>query len=474
MARSRSLQPHTPQAGYGNPDPRDVVCARLAEQATRISRLDTQELDTTGLSGRDAALAHAIYDAAIRRWLTISRLVGAGISRPFKECQPEVQASLACGAAQMLFLDRVPDHAAVSLAVEWASRHGGRKVGGFVNAGLRRLTELRGPIRERWSDGCDEIPLADGRALGLTRPILPVDDATARLSIATSHSRAFIARWIDAFGEDETRRIALHSIRSAPTIINAVHATAPIEPGEDLEPHEQSGHYVHRGDRAGLIDLLARRPDVWVQDPASSASLDVAQGLRPRVVIDVCAGRGTKTRQLAAMFPEALIVATDSDAARRSVLAGVFAEHQRVEVTPFETLHERYAGRADLVLLDVPCSNSGVLARRVEARYRGSGQALARIARLQREIISRAMGLLSAEGRLVYATCSVEEVENGAMTRGFADQTPGLRVERDRVVMPTGGPGLPDRMWRDGSYSCLLCRMGRGGYTPDSPTQPGR
>ncbi|MCH8271326.1 MAG: hypothetical protein IH985_08990 [Planctomycetes bacterium] len=257
MAGSRSLRPHTPRAGYGIQDPRDVVCARLAEQATRISRLDTQELDTTGLSGRDAALAHAIYDAAIRRWLTISRLVGTGISRPFKECQPEVQASLACGAAQMLFLDRVPDHAAVSLAVEWASRHCGRKVGGFVNAGLRRLAELRGPIRERWSDGCDEIPLADGRALGLTRPILPRDDATARLSIATSHSRAFIARWINAFGVDQTRRIALHSIRSAPTIINAVHATAPIEPGADLEPHEQPGHYVHHGDRAGLIDLLA-------------------------------------------------------------------------------------------------------------------------------------------------------------------------------------------------------------------------
>jgi len=465
-------------------DPRFVVCDRLVQQATRLGRLDIAPLDTAGLNPRDASLAHAIYDAAIRRWMTIGHLASLGLSTPFQQCQPVVRAALVCGGAQMLLLDRVPDHAAVSLAVQWATAREGSKVGGFVNAGLRRLGELRGEYRQTWTNRADEIPLPDGRALGLMRDVFGREDDATRLSIATSVSRAYVRRWLKAYSREDVVQIALHTICAAPTIVNATYAREPITAGEGghggidkhLSPHETPGHYVFTGDREELISLLKSRPDIWVQDPASSASLDLAADpaadLAPRLVIDVCAGKGTKTRQLAAMFPEATIIASDKGEEQSRTLAGLFKGHERVRVEPFLSLHQRYAGRADLVLLDVPCSNSGVLARRVEARYRGSAEALDRICSVQREIVAKAAGLLAERGSgggpgaMLYATCSLEERENQEIARSFAAQELGLRVERDRQILPAGGwgrgphegPGMADSVWHDGSYACLLRR----------------
>jgi 16S rRNA (cytosine967-C5)-methyltransferase len=401
--------------------------------------------------------------------MTLGHLAGAGLTTPFQQCQPAVQAALVCGGAQMLLLNRVPDHAAVSLAVKWVTMREGPKVGGFVNAGLRRLGELRGQTRTEWTDRLDEIPLADGRALGLTRDVFNREDDATRLSMAASLSRAYVRRWCKTYAWEDVVRMALHSICTAPTIVNASHVREPVTEDERarhrLTPHDKAGHFVFGGDRPGLIALLEARPDVWVQDPASSASLELAADLSLRLadglIIDVCAGKGTKTRQLAAMYPQATIVASDAGEDQFRTLKGVFAGHGRVRVEPFGSLVERYAGRAALVLLDVPCSNSGVLARRVEARYRGSSEALSRICSVQREIVALGANLLTRgedaadHGAMLYATCSLEEQENQEITRDFATGL-GLRVERDRQVLPAGGPGMAEASWHDGSYACLL------------------
>src|SRR5262249_2746188 len=139
---------------------------------------------------------------------------------------------------------------------------------------------------------------------------------------------------------------------------------------ESLAPHDQHGSHLFTGSRAELVALLDSRCDLWVQDPASSRAIASVAHLRPSLVIDFCAGQGTKTRQLAATFPEVQIIATDTDAARYETLRTTFRHAARVRVVRPETLLSEFAGRADLILLDVPCSNTGVLARRVEARYR--------------------------------------------------------------------------------------------------------
>src|SRR6185503_11286306 len=120
---------------------------------------------------------------------------------------------------------------------------------------------------------------------------------------------------------------------------------------------------------------------------------------------------GTKTRQLAQAHPAAEIIATDIDRERLRTLKETFADHDRVRVIDHDRLMG-YAGRADLVVVDVPCSNTGVLARRVEAKYRFSRESLKGLVDIQRQIIADSLRLLEPKsGRLLYATCSIDPAE---------------------------------------------------------------
>ncbi len=133
------------------------------------------------------------------------------------------------------------------------------------------------------------------------------------------------------------------------------------------QPHDRDGFCTFTGNREELDPLLAGHPQLRVQDVTAAAAVDATADLRPGFIIDACAGMGTKTRQLANLHPEARIIAAELDHRRRTVLSETFAGSERVEVMSFEEIG-RYAQQADLLVLDVPCSNTGVLARRVEAK----------------------------------------------------------------------------------------------------------
>lgn len=430
----------------------------MSAQARRFPDLDIAAVETDGLDARDAALAHAIYDAAIRRWLTLEFLLDTRLTVPLRELEPKLQGVLLAGAAQLFFLNRVPDHAVINEAVEWAKRSIRPGAGAMANAVLRKVAALRtGERREAWTDRRDELPLADGTALGLADAVLP-GDPIERLALATSHPRALLERWAAAHGAANARADALHGLIQPPTLLNTLHAASPLPEGV-TEPHRIEGHRVFTGDRAGLIELLSSRADVWVQDPSSSAAVLAARGLRPRVVADVCAGQGTKTRQLSAVFPDAEIVATDTDPGRLGVLRETFGVGGQVMVMTMPELRGRWAGRADLVLLDVPCSNTGVLARRAEARYRAGSGAMERLLGTQKQIIADAIPLLALRGVILYSTCSLEPEENehqGAWTKRWH----GYRVRGARTMLPAGRPGGDAREYTDGSFSCLLDSAG--------------
>jgi 16S rRNA (cytosine967-C5)-methyltransferase len=139
------------------------------------------------------------------------------------------------------------------------------------------------------------------------------------------------------------------------------------------------------------------------------------------------------------------------------VLAGVFKDHPRVRVMPRPELAAALVGRADLILLDVPCSNTGVLPRRPEARYRLTDRTLERMADVQRQIGADAIPLLAARGRILYSTCSLEPEENDQMAAWFT-RWHNLRAQARQAIEPTGLPGGPAAGYRDGSFAVLLGR----------------
>lgn len=440
---------------------RDVVHRALAHQAERYPDLDLAPLDTQGLEGRDAALAHAIYDGVLRRWITLGYLIEGFCSRGFGELDPRIRGVLLAGAAQLLLLDRVPPHAVLNESVDWTKKHVKPEAARLVNAVLRRLAELvhadeRGlpeaAARVAWTSGRNQLPLADGTAVVLRQEVFPAA-ALKRTALATSHPTALVERWAAVWGETDAVALAGHGLCNPPTVLQVRFARGPME---DTLPHEEAGHAVYTGSRAGLLRLMEARGDVWVQDAASGLAVAGAAELRPGLVLDLCAGQGTKTRQLAMSFPGAKIMATDVDERRLETLRGVARQYPNVEVVAAPEI-ARFAGKADLILLDVPCSNSGVLARRPEAKYRCDATQLARLVALQQDILRQAVGLMAAGGVIVYSTCSIEREEN-ELQAAWAQQSLGLAASNMRRTMPRGQPGEAATGYHDGAFSVHLHR----------------
>ena len=432
---------------------RDAAYRHLSAHAGHYPDLLPQEINTGDLDPRDSSLAHAIADAAVRRWRTLEYVLESVSGHQSHELEPRMRGVLLGGAAQLLLLDRVPPHAVLDESVSWAKRHIRPGAGGMVNAVLRKVSRVRGERRdEHWEHHLDSIPLSEGGSLGLVGLELP-EDGRRRLGIACSLPDALLRRW-ESLYEDPTEA-ALHTLCKPPTILYIRYASNLDQVGK-LLAHESPDHQVFNGNRQDLLTVFREHEDLWVQDPASSATLgNLKLDSKPQRIIDLCAGQGTKTRQLRAMFPDAEIIACDIDPTRLQTLKARFEHDDLTIVVPAMSLDERAIGWASLVLTDVPCSNTGVLARRVEARSRPIDSQLKRLVATQREILSQAITMLEPDGVLVYATCSVEVDENESQVQWACDQF-GLDLLDQQRVDASGLPGDATDMYQDASFAGYL------------------
>lgn len=452
------------------PSPARVAALdRIARQARRFPDLDFVDAsappvaDGVKLEGRDLALSRAIEHLVVQHWLTLVAVARTCVDRRWENVDQRVQAAVLTGAAQILLFGNQADHAVVDDTVEWAKRKGQRGAGGFVNAVLRRVVALRGAIVDGpkaapriWRGRTDLLPLPDGRALQLTKPVFS-SDAVQRLSEQTSHAEDLILHWMNTAGRERCEARAMHGMVDAPTILAGVPAAmlAPDSPvASRLVPHAQPGFFLWEGDHAGLLQILAGCPTARVQDPASAHPVQLTVGLRPKIILDACAGRGTKTRQLAELHPDAEIVATDVDGNRLRALALAFAEHPRVKVTTPEGLR-RIVGKVDLLALDVPCSNTGVLPRRPEAKYRFNRSRLDSVVQLQKTIVEEHRLFLAPGGHALYSTCSLEAIENEKQAEWAARRLEG-RIVRSDTREPQCLPGDPPTRYSDGSFAALI------------------
>lgn len=438
--------------------PRDAACDCITERARRFPDVDLESSpDWDALLGdpREAALAHAIDQAVARRWLTLVKVIQHALNRPWETLQHPLQAALLGGAAQLLLMDRLPDHAVLNETVGWIKRQLGPGAAGLVNAVLRKVAALRVERAEHAAESPlsrQELPLEDGRMLRLAEPVFS-EPQWVRLAEQTAHPVELLTRWVSAFGEPQTRLLALHSLVHPPVLVAGFEN---FDASSHLSSHEERGFAVFRGSRGELVRLLAAHPVARVQDPASAAPVAATTSLQPRLIVDACAGQGTKTRQLAAVHPTARIIASDIHDARRSTLRETFAGSGNVEVIEPRQL-AGFAGQADLLVLDVPCSNTGVLARRVEAKYRASAAAIGELVGLQRQIVADSIALLAPNGTLLYATCSIDAAENQQQSDWISRQH-DLTIIETRLILPKGLPGEDPSQYHDGGYFVLLRR----------------
>jgi 16S rRNA (cytosine967-C5)-methyltransferase len=175
-------------------------------------------------------------------------------------------------------------------------------------------------------------------------------------------------------------------------------------------------------------------------------------------ILDLCAAPGTKTTQLAELTGDkAKIVATDIDNIRLEKVRENAARLgiNSVRITAYEDIETIAAeiGPFDAVLLDVPCSNTGVLAKRPEARYRIRPEAITGLTKIQAELLRTAAKMIKPRGRICYSTCSIQPSENHQLITGFAEQNPRFECKYEEQILPSA-----EKFDCDGGYVAIIGR----------------
>ena len=379
---------------------------------------------------RDRGLLTALVYGATRHRMTLDAL--AKVSSGRKTIDSGLLPILRVALYQLIYLTKIPPHAAVNEAVEEA-RRSAPKAAGFVNAVLRGVQRLEG--------GPHQLPRPGLPALGLKAELWGKDVAE-RLSVAYSHPEWLVRRWL-GHGWPVER---VEAICAADNLAPVVTVAGP------------SGLEKVAGDPRNVEGF--REGKLRVQDETASR---VAPMLAPKAgetILDLCAAPGGKSVHLASLA-NCLVVALDQSMERVRLVRDSGRAFPNIRIVVADGRRPPLRPVFDAVLADVPCSNTAVLGRRADARWRLRTSDFAKLAPLQDALLDAAASALKPGGRLVYSTCSLEPDENEQRVESFVKRRPGFKAAPAERTDPAGGAG--------GGFAC---RISSPGPAPRSVPRP--
>ncbi|MFO0837772.1 MAG: transcription antitermination factor NusB [Phycisphaerae bacterium] len=441
---------------------RDALNRRAYVRDTLRAAQSARRIDV-----RSAATATQLALGALRRAITIDTILSAVARYQANRVPVALRAVLYAASYELIWMD-TPIHAAVDQAVGGATRIAGRGGGAMVNALLRALSgqilERAAPwlpldprrVRRGFADAClfrrDVLPTASG------------DPPLAHLAAATSERPARFRVLVERFGACAAEQVAWASLATPILVLRRNVRRAAREVFVDRISAEFPGAeicddaaFAHPGGWTGDSSLI-REGLAFVQDQTAHEAARLLAALPGERVLDLCAAPGGKTAVIAgAMDGRGEIVACDVSPPRLARLeenvSRLGLSCATLRLAPVGCL-QADLGVFDAAIVDVPCSNSGVLARRPEARLRLRPQTIAELAQMQFELLHRAARVVRTGGRLVYTTCSIEPEENGQVVERFLSTNSDWRLDQSRLTLPAWGPSPTD--WRDGGFAALL------------------
>ncbi|MGA2245313.1 MAG: 16S rRNA (cytosine(967)-C(5))-methyltransferase RsmB [Verrucomicrobiota bacterium] len=453
-------------------NPRQIAARILSQRLTNgefTENLLETALAATRLSPADRGLCHELVCGVVRWQATLDCLIDRKTD-PARQQRPALKNLLRLGLYQLFWLDRVPPHAAVHETVELAKQSGYGAQAGFINAVLRQY------VRE--SDGIKKI-LAD---MKISQPAL-----------GWSHPDWLVEKWQRQYGDDNTRKLlewnnippttyarvnalkfsgsrpeeaqdsALSTPRSA---LNLPAAAGGMKDAGDLvarwrEENVDYDFFTRDWTGENLVFALKSHPslarlgsflDGWfyVQDPSTLLAPVVLDPQPGESVLDLCAAPGGKTTFMAQLMQNrGRIVASDLDpnrlkrvkenCARLGVTCAEIRGRRGDEdqsSTPPPALSTPPSSEFDRILVDAPCSNTGVLRRRVDLRWRLQAADIERLRATQLGLLNQAAAMLKPGGVLVYSTCSLEPEENAGVVDEFLSGHSGFQLETTRQLLP--------------------------------------
>ena len=406
------------------------------------------------LSPQDAALCSRMVYGVTQNRLLLDFYLAAYCSQKPDHLQPPLLDILRLGAYQILFLDKVPDRAAVSEAVELAKRSGRGKAAGLVNAVLRKLSQNKNAL-----------------------PPIPDRDEAKFLSIRYSHPKWLVKRLLELLGREEAEAFLAADNTAAPLTVQVnplkttpEALTAELEAlGVRVTPHAWVPGCL---ELSGTGDLTALEPfqagHFLVQDGAAALAARAAAVTPGQRVLDVCAAPGGKSFGAAfAMEDRGEILACDlhenklkriQDGARRLGLTSI-----RTAAADGREFRPEWEAAFDTVLVDAPCSGLGIIRKKPDTRYKKADD-LFTLPVVQQAILDNACRYVKPGGVLVYSTCTILPEENQQVTDAFLAQHRDFSREDlplpDQAGQADGQVTLwPHRHDTDGFYICRMRRQ---------------
>jgi len=455
----------------------EVIRATFEEDA-HTERAFRRAADERRLDGRERSQAQRLAFGAVQRRRTIDAAIERVADRPPQRLDPAVFAAVRLGAYELLFADGIPDHAAVDQSVELAKRAGAAHASGFVNAVLRRVARERDALRESLlaDDSTPEAAAVMHSApLWLARmwwqELGPED---ARSLLAACNEPAETAFRVNTLRTDVTSVLA--RLHDAGLAAHPTPSGAPYGPVRSIRRTgiEVAEMVVIEGPTGDLVPELVAAGELTPQSRGSAMIVDLLDPQPGQHVLDLCAGPGIKTGQIAAqMADRGEVISVENDEAR----AGEVAEQARRLKLHSVTVIEADAGAAgmapgfDRVLVDPPCSDLGVLASRPDARWRKSPRTIERLVPEQQRLLRRGLEALRPGGQLVYSTCTISRRENEGQIAALASaadagDVPAFSVDdlggvAPALSLPADPRCLQLRPDRDRTTGFFICRLRR-------------
>jgi 16S rRNA (cytosine967-C5)-methyltransferase len=440
------------------------------EQEQAFSNLVLNQLmKKHDLPRSDAGLVTELVYGTIQRMNTLDYYMSQFLSKGTKKLEPWVRQLLRLSFYQIVFLDRIPPHAAVNEAVTIAGKRGHKGISGMVNAVLRNA--LRNP-----------------ELLQIPKGLRPVEE----ISLAYSHPQWLVRRWLRQFGEETTRllcesnnqppssSIRVNRIRTTTEALTSALREQGYEPAQSmLAPDgltvEGGGNMAHAsGFEQGLYSI---------QD---ESSMLVAEMLMPESgmrVLDCCAAPGGKTTHIAEkMKDQGEIIACDIHEHKKKLIEAQ-AERLGLQSIHAETQDARQLAQLykpesfDRILLDAPCSGFGVIRRKPDLKWTKTEADIMAIAGVQRELLDEVAALLKPGGVLVYSTCTLDPEENEQMVERFLNEHADYSLDAramdrlpslsERFIAPGMLRLLPHQYNSDGFFIAALRKSAISPLVPD-------
>lgn len=437
------------------------VLTQVEQEGAYSNLLLNTALQKSSLAKSDAGLATELIYGTISRLNTLDYFLDKFVNKGVQKLQPWVRALLRISLYQVVYLDRIPDHAVVSEAVNLAKRRGHQGISGMVNGVLRNI------LRQKESLAIPEnMPAAQ------------------RISLLHSHPQWLVERWISQYGIETTEAICAAnneppavSVRVNTTMISRDDMlTLMSSHGLDATPSSLSpyGIVVKGAGNMALTDWY-RDGMISIQDESSMLVAEAVQPEPGMRVLDSCAAPGGKSAHMGELMKdEGSIVANDIHAHKGKLISDQASRLglDSISIVTGDALDlvDRFEPASfDRILLDAPCSGLGVIRRKPDLKWGKSQEDIHEIAALQLRLLESVSTLLRPGGLLVYSTCTIEPLENEGVVSAFLEghsefeiAEDGLgalsRLEEKSLLQGGGIQILPQHYHSDGFY---IARLGR-------------